>query len=127
MPGGGERQRRAAVAPCLGDFHDLVGWLSPSGVSRALYVNPSWNDAWIGVGARLWLTVLLLVPLALGLAEVALGLQHRNAAPKVKRRTRLGQGGRGAGGLGLSAGLRVFMRHPRRPPPYSVPNRCRCG
>lgn len=68
--------------PCISGIQDLIAWSSPSGVARALYINGAeWDDSAkaIGIFARIWMTLLLLVPFCIGVFEVAIGIMNRHS------------------------------------------------
>lgn len=66
---------------CIKGVQDLIAWTSPSGVARALYINgPEWDETRksVGIFARIWLALLLLVPFAIGSFELVVGIMYRH-------------------------------------------------
>jgi len=61
------------------DLADLLSWTSAAGIARLLHVNRSLNEGCAGFTARSLLVLLVLLPLALGLAEIILGIIHRQS------------------------------------------------
>lgn len=66
-------------------LEDLINWTVPSGVSRWLFVydRPGSSKCVVGF-ARAWITLLILLPLALGLAEIALGAMNSHMRAECK-------------------------------------------
>ena len=54
------------------ELADVLSLTSASGVARLLYINRAWGDGCSGVALRAHMTLLLLLPLSLGIAEVTL-------------------------------------------------------
>lgn len=61
------------------DVSELLSWTSASGIARSLYIHKSWRSGWRAVAGRIFLVLLLVVPLVLGLAELVLGLLYRES------------------------------------------------
>ncbi len=59
-------------------MQDAISWISPAGLSRAMYANNYHWSASLAVFARVWLGLLLVVPLLLGLTELVMGLLYRH-------------------------------------------------
>lgn len=60
------------------DVSELLSWTSAAGIARSLYIHKSWRSGWRAVAGRIFLVLLLVVPLGLGLAELVLGLLYRD-------------------------------------------------